>query len=87
MIERAILLATGDSLELDLPAGPNPATIHPFSDTPTLEEVQRRYIRFALNKTGGRIGGPGGAAELLGMKRTTLYTRMKKLGLPLPRSM
>jgi len=31
--------------------------------------------------TGGRIAGPGGAAEILGMKRTSLYTRMRTLGL------
>jgi transcriptional regulator with GAF, ATPase, and Fis domain len=47
----------------------------------TLDEMQRRYIRQVLEKTGGKIGGPGGAAEVLGMKRTTLSDRMKKLGL------
>jgi transcriptional regulator with GAF, ATPase, and Fis domain len=43
--------------------------------------LQRRYIRHVLESTGGRIRGPEGAAERLGMKRTTLYARMKKLGL------
>lgn len=43
---------------------------------------QYRYIRFAMEKTGGKIGGPGGTAELLNMKRTTLQKRMKKLGIP-----
>ena len=39
------------------------------------------YIQYTLDKTGGKMGGLGGAAELLGMKRTSLYARMKKLGL------
>ena len=46
----------------------------------TLDEVQHRYISHVLKITGGRIGGPGGAAEILGMKRTTLQARMRKLG-------
>ncbi len=52
-----------------------------FDDFPTLDEVQRRYIRHILEKTNGKIAGPDGAAEMLGMKRTSLYKRMKKLGL------
>ena len=46
-----------------------------------MEEVQRRYIRDVLKRTGGRIAGPGGAAEILGMKRTSLYARMRTLGM------
>lgn len=46
-----------------------------------MEEVQRRYIRDVLKKTGGKITGPGGAAEILGMKRTSLYARMRALGM------
>ena len=52
-----------------------------LADNPSLEEVQRRYILQVLEKTKNRIGGPGGAAELLGINRNTLYSRMKKLGL------
>jgi transcriptional regulator with PAS, ATPase and Fis domain len=52
-----------------------------FNDTPTLDDLQRRYIQQVLNKTGGQIGGPNGAARILGVKRTTLYKRMKKLGI------
>jgi len=54
---------------------------HPFHDNPTLDEVQRRYIRYVLDKTGGRIAGPGGTAGILGMKRTSVNTRMKKLNM------
>jgi transcriptional regulator with GAF, ATPase, and Fis domain len=46
-----------------------------------MDEVQRRYIKRVLEITRGRIGGPGGAAEVLGMKRTTLQARMRKLGI------
>ena len=82
VIERAVILSAGINLDLNLPLSPNAAESHPFSDVPTLDEMQRRYIKFVLEKTAGRLGGPGGAAELLGMKRTTLYNRIKKLGLP-----
>jgi len=47
----------------------------------SLEEIQRRYIRDVLKRTGGKIAGPGGAAEILGMKRTSLYARMRMLGM------
>jgi transcriptional regulator with GAF, ATPase, and Fis domain len=52
-----------------------------FTGLPTLEQMQRRYIEFIPEKTDGRIGGCGGAAEILGMKRTSLNSLMKKLGM------
>ncbi len=45
---------------------------------PTLEEMERRYIRDVLKMTSGRISGPRGAATLLGINRTTLYKKMKE---------
>ncbi len=80
IIERAVLMAVDDRLDLQLSSGLSSESTNPFADLPSMEELQRRYIRYVLDKTGGRIGGPEGAAELLGMKRSTLYTRMKKLG-------
>ncbi len=47
----------------------------------TLEEVQRQHIARVLALTRGRIYGPGGAAALLGLKPSTLQSRMKKLGI------
>lgn len=81
VIERAVLLAKGETLEINVPqeSKANPADL--FSDTPTADELFKRYIKFILNKTDGKISGPGGAAEILGMKRTTLYSKMKKLGM------
>ena len=51
---------------------------------PKLDEIMSRHIRRALQKAGGRIHGPGGAAELLGINPSTLRSRMKKLGLTRP---
>ncbi|MBU2551558.1 MAG: sigma 54-interacting transcriptional regulator [Proteobacteria bacterium] len=80
VIEHAVLMATTDRLELRITPDSKPGFNHPFLDLPTMDDLQRRYIRFVLEKTEGRIAGPDGAAELLGMKRTTFYSRMKKLG-------
>jgi formate hydrogenlyase transcriptional activator len=48
---------------------------------PTLEAAEREHILRALRETKGIIGGPGGAAERLGLKRTTLNSKLKKLGI------
>ncbi len=48
---------------------------------PTMHEMQIEHIRAALVRTGGVVSGPSGAARLLGMKSTTLFSRMKKLGI------
>jgi formate hydrogenlyase transcriptional activator len=54
------------------------------SSISTLEEAERQHILRALKQTQWRIAGPKGAATLLGMKRTTLQARMRKLGLRRP---
>jgi transcriptional regulator with GAF, ATPase, and Fis domain len=46
-----------------------------------MEKHQRDAIVAALGRSGGRVSGPGGAAELLGMKSSTLFSRMSVLGL------
>jgi DNA-binding NtrC family response regulator len=81
VIERAVLLSTDGRLHLDFPATSTASVKHPFDDLPDLDELQRRYIAYIMDKTNGKMSGPGGAAELLGMKRTSLYNRMKKLGM------
>lgn len=50
----------------------------------TLEDVERRHILRVLERTGWRIAGKNGAAEILGIKRTTLYAMMKTLGITRP---
>jgi transcriptional regulator of acetoin/glycerol metabolism len=79
IIERAIILSIDENLAIDLPHKKAIGIRQLYGDYPSMDELQRRYIRYALEKTGGKIGGPGGTAELLGMKRTTLQKRMKKL--------
>jgi len=56
----------------------------PADDTPlsTLKGTEQRHILAVLEKTNWRVKGHGGAAELLGMKPTTLYAAMKRLGIP-----
>ena len=49
-----------------------------------LTDVEREHIRSVLENTGWRIRGPGGAADRLGIKPTTLETRLQKLGLKRP---
>jgi transcriptional regulator with GAF, ATPase, and Fis domain/tetratricopeptide (TPR) repeat protein len=84
IIERSVLLSTEGYLELNLPVAKATHSRQFFTDHPTLDEMQCRYIRYALEKSNGKISGLGGAAEFLGMKRTTLQKRMKSLGLSRP---
>ena len=87
IMERAVLLSVADQLELALPVDLTSGRENPFADGPSLDEIQRRYIGHILQKTGGRIAGPGGAADILGMKRTSLYSRMRLLGMPVKKSL
>jgi formate hydrogenlyase transcriptional activator len=80
-IERSVVLSNDNTPALDLPDSIRGADAEILSDLPNMEEMQRRYIQVVLEKTDGRIGGPKGAAKILGMKRSTLNTRMYKLGL------
>ena len=51
-----------------------------------LEDMERRHIVSVLERNGWRVGGKGGAAEVLGLKRSTLYSKMKKLDINRPTS-
>ncbi len=77
VVERAMILGSGPVLRLEPPAGRSPAERAILS----LDEAQRRQIAKALEAAGGRVSGPGGAAETLGIKPTTLRSRMERLGL------
>ncbi len=76
-IERAVIITTGSTLQVDLPG--NQEIIR--SPARTLEAVQREYILDILETTRWRIRGEGGAAEILGLKPTTLESRMVKFGI------
>lgn len=81
IIERAMIVATGSRLRIQLPARPahSPSTIGR-----KLEEVEREHVLNVLEKSGWRIRGGNGAAEKLGLKPTTLEARMAKLGIRRP---
>ena len=81
VMERTVLLSTGEELDFRLPAGGINVPGDFSAGSLSLDEMQRRHIQHVLDTTGGKIGGPGGAAEILGMKRSTLNNRMRKLGL------
>lgn len=81
VIERSVILAKGDQLEINLKPLISTTQVDRFADTPTMDELQRRYIQYLLKKTSGRIAGPGGTADLLDMNPSTLYARMAKLGI------
>jgi len=77
VIEHAMILNKGKILNAQVPKDTYPET----DATGTLENMERRHIVAALEKTGWRIAGQGGTAEVLGLKRTTLQSKMKKLGI------
>jgi len=81
VIERAMILASGDTLQVELPLGTQNAASGPMS----LKENERELILRVLQDTGWRIRGVGGAAQLLGVKPTTLEWRMAKLGIKRPK--
>ena len=81
VIERAVILGDGSTLRVPLA----PAAGLVADEPTTLDAVERAHIAAALQKTGWRIRGADGAARLLGVKPTTLESRIKKLGLKRPR--
>jgi formate hydrogenlyase transcriptional activator len=84
VIERAVILSPGPVLQVppsDLEAGRAAAAPDRLD---TLEEAERKHILAVLEETRWVLGGPNGAARRLGMKRSTLQFRMKKMGLVRP---
>jgi transcriptional regulator with GAF, ATPase, and Fis domain len=104
LIERAVILSTGPTLDVPVTAlnggrttptsAPGATAVRPVfgsdatvgqpaqPDRPeTLEEADRRHIIAALERTNWVIAGPNGAAVRLGIKRSTLQFRMRKLGI------
>jgi formate hydrogenlyase transcriptional activator len=77
-IERSVILSKGPVLSGSPPA----LTGAPKASAPiTLEEAERSHILRILEQTEGVVGGPRGAAARLGMRRTTLISKMKRLGI------
>jgi formate hydrogenlyase transcriptional activator len=79
-IERSVILSTGDVLRpplAELKRGPEVQSVGAI----TLEDAERDHIRKTLEQTRWVVAGPNGAAARLGIKRSTLYFRMQKLGI------
>jgi formate hydrogenlyase transcriptional activator len=76
VVERAMILSTGPTLHIDMPS-----LVPAPSSGERLAAVEREHIERVLGRTGWRVRGQGGAAEALGLKPSTLESRMKKLGI------
>jgi transcriptional regulator with GAF, ATPase, and Fis domain len=81
VIENAMIITTGKTLKLIPPVLPSPGAAKNLK----LEVVERNHIIDVLEKTSWRVSGEKGAAKLLGLKPTTLESRMKKLGIKRPK--
>jgi transcriptional regulator with GAF, ATPase, and Fis domain len=97
LIERALIVSTGNKLLIDVPSGPassaavptNSRETAPDNAAPPKTESERRaqeraMIIAALEASGGKVFGASGAAERLGLKPTTLASRIKRLGITKP---
>ncbi|NGZ94733.1 MAG: hypothetical protein CV089_01140 [Nitrospira sp. WS110] len=98
VINRAVIVSQGRPLQFDLPRGKSLSLETPRLGQPNrvryqigimtdevMRERERTNLIVALERSHGRIYGPGGAAERLGVKPTTLVSRIKKLGLTKPK--
>jgi transcriptional regulator with GAF, ATPase, and Fis domain len=96
VIERAVIISRGGALDFDLPVTDSPpAPLHftpresngaepEFFTEPEMQRRDRENLLLVLQKSDWKIKGADGAAELLGVKPTTLLSRMKKMGLRRP---
>jgi transcriptional regulator with GAF, ATPase, and Fis domain len=90
VVERAMILSPGPRLELGsiLPvrgSGMNASARAPEHSSANLEEIESAHIVRVLEECDWRVRGKDGAAERLGLKRSTLQSRMKKLGIQRPK--
>src|SRR6185503_5805335 len=79
VVERSMILTSGVELRLALPDGEAAGEAVPASRL--LRDVEQAHITQVLKSTNGRIRGNAGAAEILGLKPTTLYSLMQRLGI------
>jgi transcriptional regulator with GAF, ATPase, and Fis domain len=89
LIERALIQSRGGMLSFEIlsaPHGPANREMAPEAgrnqSVLSLDELNARHIREALDTADGKINGPGGAAQILGLHPNTLRSRMNKLGIP-----
>lgn len=91
VIERAVITSAGSRLNIELPSQAKAArlaeaiTADPVVRTDEqIRKIEADNIRAALKAANGKVSGTGGAAQLLGLKSTTLASRIKALGIILP---
>jgi formate hydrogenlyase transcriptional activator len=86
VIERSVILSHGPALQVPLGDLQSAVTQgpEPTAAAVTLAEAEREHILGALRETGWVVAGPKGAAARLGMKRSTLQEKMRKLGISRP---
>jgi len=83
-IERSVLISSDEVIDqLALHPSKPTRTSHPTTGkrVRTIEEVEREHILAILKLAGGKVSGPGGAAEKLQVAPTTLHSKMKRLGI------
>jgi formate hydrogenlyase transcriptional activator len=80
-IERAVIVSPGPTLQAPVRELKGPRSGPSATAAVTLADAESEAIVRALREAGGRVGGPQGAAAKLGMKRTTLQAKMRKLGI------
>jgi formate hydrogenlyase transcriptional activator len=80
LVERSVIMTSGDVLAPPYDESLARSAAAKAAEPITLEDAERRHIRKILMETKGVISGANGAAARLGVKRSTLYFRMRKLG-------
>jgi formate hydrogenlyase transcriptional activator len=80
VVEHAMILSKSKTLVIHVPKIRSSESSAPRN----LEEMERRHIVGVLERTGWRVAGKGGAAEVLGLTRSTLYSKMKRLNIRRP---
>jgi formate hydrogenlyase transcriptional activator len=80
VVEHSMIVSGGRTLAVTVPQGISPEA----SNASNLESIERTHLLNVLEKTKWRVAGEGGAAEILGLKRTTLQSLMKRLGIKRP---
>jgi formate hydrogenlyase transcriptional activator len=83
-IERAVILSPGPTLQIPLAELKQSEHASSATQSMSLTAAEAAHIQRVLKETNGVIGGPSGAAARLGMKRTTLHAKIKKLGISRP---
>jgi formate hydrogenlyase transcriptional activator len=81
LIERAVILSDDGVLQIEFLESSALSKQNSSANFQTLEDFERRFIRQTLEATAWRVGGMNGAADRLGLNRTTLISKMRKLGI------